>query len=77
MAYKVRFANPQKQYADHREEFIKAFDETLTRGDIARADSKLEDDFAVFAALTRHRRQFGLRQFISVFALAESRKKMK
>ncbi len=53
MAYKVRFANPQKQYADHREEFIKAFDETLTRGDIVmRADlKKLEDDFAVFCGV--------------------------
>src|SRR3989344_4884848 len=53
MVYKVRFANPQKQYADHREEFIKAFDETLTRGDIVmRADlKKLEDDFAAFCGV--------------------------
>lgn len=34
MTYKVRFANPQKQYADHRDEFIKAFDDVLSRGDI-------------------------------------------
>ena len=34
MEYKVRFVNPQKQYADHRDEFIKAFDETLSRGAI-------------------------------------------
>ena len=34
MKYKVRFANPQKQYKDHREEFIKTFDDILTRGDI-------------------------------------------
>lgn len=50
MAYKVRFANPQKQYADHREEFIKAFDDALTRGDIVmRGDlNKFEEDFAKF-----------------------------
>src|SRR3989344_5444781 len=53
MAYKVRFANPQKQYADHREEFIEAFDETLTHGDIVmRSDlKKLEDDFAAFCGV--------------------------
>lgn len=34
MAYKIRFTNPQKQYADHRDEFIKAFDDVLSRGDL-------------------------------------------
>jgi len=34
MPYKVRFVNPQKQYADHRDEFIKAFDDVLSRGDL-------------------------------------------
>ena len=50
MAYKVRFANPQKQYADHREEFIKTFDDVLSRGDIVmRGDlNKFEEDFAEF-----------------------------
>lgn len=53
MTYKVRFTNPQKQYADHREEFIKAFDETLIRGDIVmRGDlKKLEEDFAAFCGV--------------------------
>ncbi len=34
MAYKVRFVNPQKQYADHKDEFMKAFDDVLSRGDL-------------------------------------------
>lgn len=53
MPYKVRFVNPQKQYADHREEFIKAFDDVLTRGDIVmRGDlSKFEEDFAKFVGV--------------------------
>ncbi len=53
MSYKVRFVNPQKQYADHREEFIKAFDDVLTRGDIVmRGDlSKFEEDFAKFVGV--------------------------
>ncbi len=34
MPYKVRFVNPQKQYADHKDEFIKAFDDVLLRGDL-------------------------------------------
>lgn len=51
MEYKVRFANPQKQYADHREEFIKAFDDTLSRGAIVNREElwKFEEDFAKFA----------------------------
>ena len=34
MPYKVRFVNPQKHYADHKEEFIKTFDDVLSRGDL-------------------------------------------
>jgi len=50
MEYKVRFVNPQKQYADHRDEFIKAFDETLSRGAIVNREElwKFEEDFAKF-----------------------------
>lgn len=53
MAYKVPFANPQKQYKDHRDEFIRAFDEVLTRGDIVmRGDlKKFEEDFAKFVGV--------------------------
>jgi len=48
--YKVRFVNPQKQYADHREELIKAFDETLSRGAIVNREElwKFEENFAKF-----------------------------
>ncbi|MDD3101660.1 MAG: DegT/DnrJ/EryC1/StrS family aminotransferase [Patescibacteria group bacterium] len=48
--YKVRFANPQKQYQDHRKEFIQTFDDVLSRGDIVmRKDlEKFEKDFAEF-----------------------------
>ncbi|HXF44404.1 MAG TPA: DegT/DnrJ/EryC1/StrS family aminotransferase [Candidatus Paceibacterota bacterium] len=50
MEYKVRFVNPQKQYADHRDEFLKAFDETLSRGAIVNREElwKFEEDFAKF-----------------------------
>jgi len=50
MAYKVRFVNPQKQYTDHREEFIKAFDETLSRGAVVNREElwKFEENFAKF-----------------------------
>ena len=53
MEYKVRFANPQKQYADHREEFIKAFDDTLSRGAIANKEDlwKFEEDIAKFVGV--------------------------
>lgn len=34
MKYKVRFVNPQKQYQDHKEEFLKTFDDVLSRGDL-------------------------------------------
>lgn len=48
--YKVRFVNPQKQYADHREEFIKAFDETLARGAVVNQKElwDFEKNFAKF-----------------------------
>ncbi len=51
MEYKVRFVNPQKQYADHRDEFIKAFDETLSRGAVVNREElwRFEKDFAKFA----------------------------
>lgn len=50
MEYKVRFVNPQKQYADHRDEFIKAFDETLLKGAIVNRDElkQFEREFADF-----------------------------
>jgi len=53
MEYKVRFANPQKQYQDHREEFIKAFDDTLSRGAIVNKEElwKFEEDFAKFVGV--------------------------
>lgn len=34
MEYKVRFANPQKQYAEHREEYMVVLDDVLSRGDL-------------------------------------------
>ena len=53
MEYKVRFANPAKQYADHREEFIKAFDDTLSRGAIVNKEElwRFEEDFAKFVGV--------------------------
>ena len=53
MEYKVRFANPAKQYADHRDEFIKAFDDTLSRGAIVNKEElwKFEEDFAKFVGV--------------------------
>ena len=47
---KVRFVNPQKQYTDHREEFIAAFDDVLTRGAIVMQKdlAELEKSFAEF-----------------------------
>jgi len=53
MEYKVRFANPKKQYADHREEFIKAFDDTLSRGAIVNKEDlwKFEEDIAKFVGV--------------------------
>ena len=34
MEYKVRFVNPQKHYQDHRDEYLHAIDDVLTRGDL-------------------------------------------
>src|SRR3989304_6948230 len=53
MGYKVRFANPAKQYADHREEFIKAFDDTLSRGAIVNKEElwRFEEEFAKFVGV--------------------------
>ncbi len=47
---KVRFVNPQKQYQDHKEEFIAAFDDVLSRGAIVMQKdlTELEDAFANF-----------------------------
>lgn len=32
--YKVRFVNPQKQYKNHKKEFLKTIDNVLSRGDL-------------------------------------------
>lgn len=50
MEYKVKFANPKKQYQDHREEFIKAFDKTLSRGAVVNKEElwQFEENFAKF-----------------------------
>lgn len=32
--YKVRYVNPQKQYADHKKEFLKTVDDVFSRGDM-------------------------------------------
>ncbi|MBI4272910.1 DegT/DnrJ/EryC1/StrS family aminotransferase [Candidatus Uhrbacteria bacterium] len=47
---KVRFVNPQKQYQDHKEEFIAAFDDVLSRGAIVMQKdlTELEKNFADF-----------------------------
>ena len=47
---KVRFVNPQKQYQDHRDEFIAAFDDVLSRGAIVMQKdlADLEKSFADF-----------------------------
>src|SRR3990167_5573516 len=47
---KVRFVNPQKQYQDHRDEFIAAFDDVLSRGAIVMQKdlADLEKSFAEF-----------------------------
>ena len=50
MKYKVRFVNPQKQYRDHRQEFLKTIDDVFSRGDlILRQDlENFEKKFAKF-----------------------------
>lgn len=49
MAYKVRFVNPQKQYADHRDEFLKAADDVWSRGALVN-QKELQDFEKHFAA---------------------------
>lgn len=34
MNYRVRFVNPQKQYQDHRQEFLKTVNDVFSRGDL-------------------------------------------
>lgn len=34
MKYKVRFVDPQKQYKDHKKEFLKTIDDVFSRGDL-------------------------------------------
>jgi len=34
MKYKIRFVNPQKQYQDHKKEFLKVIDNVFSRGDL-------------------------------------------
>lgn len=47
---KVRFVNPQKQYQDHKEEFLAAFDDVLSRGAIVMQKDlqEFEESFAKF-----------------------------
>ena len=53
MAYKVRFVNPQKQYADHREEYLGVIDDVLARGSlVAPKDLEIfEQNFAQFVGV--------------------------
>ena len=50
MKYKVRFVNPQKQYKDHKNEFLRAIDDVFSRGDlIMRKDlEEFEEKIAKF-----------------------------
>lgn len=52
---KVRFVNPQKQYQDHKEEFLAAVDDVLSRGAIVMQKdlSDFEENFAKFCG-TKH-----------------------
>lgn len=52
---KVRFVNPQKQYQDHKQEFLTAFDDVLSRGAIVMQKdlSDFEESFAAFCG-TKH-----------------------
>ena len=34
MKYKIPFVNPQKQYRDHRQKFLKTIDDVFSRGDL-------------------------------------------
>lgn len=53
MAYKIRFVNPQKQYADHRDELLNAMDDVLTRGALVSPQdlAKFEEQFAAFVGV--------------------------
>lgn len=50
MNYKVRFVNPQKQYQNQRDEFMRTFDDVLSRGDLIMRDDlkNFEQEFAAF-----------------------------
>ncbi len=50
MNYRVRFVNPQKQYKDHKKEFLKVVDDVFSRGDLVlRGDlEKFEKKIAKF-----------------------------
>lgn len=50
MNYKVRFVNPQLQYQNHRDEFLRTVDEVLSRGDLMMRDDlkNFEQEFAAF-----------------------------
>lgn len=53
MEYKVRFVNPQKQYQDHKDEFLKTVDDVFSRGDlIQRKDlEEFEKEFAEYVGV--------------------------
>jgi len=50
---KVRFVNPQKQYQDHKDEFLAAFDDVLSRGAIVMQKdlAEFEEKFAAFCGV--------------------------
>jgi aminotransferase EvaB len=50
MANKIRFVNPQRQYAEHREELLGAIDDVLTRGALVtqKERGEFESKFAAF-----------------------------
>jgi len=59
MDYKVRFVNPQKHYAENREEYMAALDDVLSRGDlILRKD--VEDFEQAIAAMVGTKYAVGL-----------------
>lgn len=53
MNYKVRFVNPQRQYKDHKKEFLSIIDDVLSRGDlIMRSDLEIfENRLAKFVGV--------------------------
>lgn len=50
MQYKVRFVNPQLQYQNHRDVYLKTVDDVLSRGDLMMRDDlkNFEQEFAAF-----------------------------